>query len=429
MSLIHRIKHFYRSVVSYLRLYRAQVIIISTVLVIGILVAVTVTSQSMQHPKSALHAIPTTSASPNPTLAPTPSTTPGPIIAAPKPVQAADQGLNFGIAAGGGLSSIGTTDLNVRFKDMRNLGIRWVRFDVDWSEIQPDSSNAYNWAGYDRVVAALQANGLSGLGIITYTPAWARSSECTTSNKCSPSNPAVFAKFAGIVAARYAPKGIHTWEIWNEPNITDFWLPSANTAAYTQMLKLSYRNIKLTDAHSTVLTGGTASTGTGKGSLSPADFVAGIYANGGYGYFDAVANHPYSRPFLPSFDWYWNAWQQMANTKPNIRSIMVANGDAAKKIWITEYGTPTGGPGGLATNGLILSERNDDHVTEALQSRTVTTAIAMYRTYSWAGPFFWYSYKDNGTSQDDAENFYGLIRANGTHKPAYGAYQSAIAKP
>jgi len=367
---------------------------------------------------------------PTPTLSPIRTPSPAPAVThITTPIPTPDPGFNFGIATGGGLSDLGTSDLNARFKDMRALGVRWVRFDVDWSQIQPSSSSAYSWAGYDRVASALQANGLNGLGIITYTPAWARMAECSGSDKCSPSDPNAYANFAGTVAARYAPKGIHTWEIWNEPNSADFWLPEANTSAYTQILKLSYAAIKHIDPRSTVLTGGTASNGTGHGNLLPADFIAGIYANGGRGYFDAVADHPYSRPFLPSFNWYWNAWQQMANTQPNIRSIMVANGDGAKKIWITEYGTPTGGPGGLATNGLLFSERDDDHVTEALQAKTVTTAVAMYRAYSWAGPFFWYSYKDNGTSPNDTENFYGLVRADGTHKPAYAAYKSAIANP
>ena len=33
----------------------------------------------------------------------------------------------------------------------------------------------------------------------------------------------------------------------------------------------------------------------------------------------------------------------MYQTSPSIRSIMVANGDSAKKIWITEFGAPTSG--------------------------------------------------------------------------------------
>jgi hypothetical protein len=198
-------------------------------------------------------------------------------------------------------------------------------------------------------------------------------------------------------------------------------------ALYTQMLKLSYSSIKAVDPASTVLTGGTAACGTGSGNLSASDFLSGIYANGGKGYFDAVADHPYAIPFLPEFGWYWNYWQQMAATSPSVRSVMVAAGDGAKKIWITEYGTPTGGPGSVAASGMTMAEQPDDHVTEALQAETVTQAVSLVKSYSWVGGFFWYSYKDNGTDESDTENFYGLVRADGSRKPAYYAYQSALA--
>jgi hypothetical protein len=309
---------------------------------------------------------------------------------------------------------------------MRAIGVKWVRFDVDWSKIQPDSATSYDWTDYDRIVQALQANGLHGLGIIDFTPTWAQSTACAGSNRCEPADPAQYAAFAKTVAARYSPDGMHTWEIWNEPNITDFWLPQADTSEYTQMLKLSYQGIKNADPASTVLVGGLASCGTGAGNLSPTDFLSGIYASGGKGSFDAVADHPYAIPFLPSFGWYWNYWQQMAITSPSLRSVMVANGDGAKKIWITEYGTPTGGPGGEASNGMTMAEQYDDHVTESLQAETVTQAVQLYKSYPWAGAFFWYSYEDNGTDESDAENFYGLLRADGSRKPAYYAFQTAI---
>jgi len=252
---------------------------------------------------------------------------------------------------------------------LKELGVRWVRFDFDWSKIQPNSATSYNWAGYDKVADALRANGINGLGIIDYTPAWARRDDCSSSDKCEPKNLTDFANFAGSVAARYGPKGMHTWEIWNEPNSAEFWLPTPNTADYTQMLKQSYLAIKHADIESTVLTGGTSSAGTGNNNFAASDFLAGIYTNGGRGYFDAVADHPYSRPFLPAFNWYRNAWQQMANTQPSIRSVMIANGDTNKKIWITEYGAATNGPGVAASNGLYFDEQNADHVTEALQAR------------------------------------------------------------
>jgi hypothetical protein len=34
----------------------------------------------------------------------------------------------------------------------------------------------------------------------------------------------------------------------------------------------------------------------------------------------------------------------MDDTKPSLRSTMIANGDSGMKIWVTEFGAPTDGP-------------------------------------------------------------------------------------
>jgi hypothetical protein len=39
---------------------------------------------------------------------------------------------------------------------------------------------------------------------------------------------------------------------------------------------------------------------------------------------------------------------------------------------------------------------------------------------------FWYSYKDDGTASHTTENFYGLLRADGTKKPAYASFKQAV---
>ncbi|MDO8523957.1 MAG: glycosyl hydrolase, partial [bacterium] len=163
------------------------------------------------------------------------------------------------------------------------------------------------------------------------------------------------------------------------------------------------------------------------GSISPIDFLAELYRQGVGAYFDAVAFHPYSFPLPPEYAEQSNAWQQMENTTPSVRSVMAENGDSAKQIWITEYGAPTGGPGARATEDNYLSTRYADHVSEDWQARILTEALTAARGYPWIGPFFWYSYKDIGTSPATNENFFGLLRYDGSEKPAYAELKQAIA--
>jgi hypothetical protein len=151
-----------------------------------------------------------------------------------------------------------------------------------------------------------------------------------------------------------------------------------------------------------------------------------MYAAGGKAFFDAVGYHPYSYPVPASYNVSWSAWTKMGLTSPSLRSIMVANGDTAKQIWATEFGAPTGGPGPIATTTNYNLNGSPDHVNEALQAAMATDVVSVTNATPWLATTFWYSYIDEGTSASDTENFYGLLRANGTRKPAYTALQAAL---
>lgn len=366
---------------------------------------------------------PTSTATPTPSATPTPAPTTAASAAAPATPGAASR---FGLSVGDTLPGLAPTELNRRLDDMKSLGIGWIRLDVDWNNIQPDGPTKYHWENLDRVVAAANARGLKLLPIITYSPSWARSSACPGAHECNPADPNRYAAFAAATVARYAPQGIHQWEIWNEPNDHGFWGTTPNAGAYTSLLRAAYPAIKRTDPSATVITGGLASTDTDNGNIPQLDFVAGMYAAGAKPYFDAIGYHPYSFPVPPAYTATWNAWSKMALNTYSIRSVMTAQGDAAKQIWITEYGAPTNGPGGGSSLSNYNLEGNADHVDEAYQAALATAFVQATNASPWAGPAFWYSYLDGGTSPETNENFFGLIRANGTHKPAYDAYRKAI---
>ena len=105
---------------------------------------------------------------------------------------------------------------------------------------------------------------------------------------------------------------------------------------------------------------------------------------------------------------------------------MTSHGDGEKKIWSTEYGAPTNGPGTQATEAGYDPSAGEYYVSESLQARMASQAIADVRAASWSGPLFWYSYKDLGTDPTSSENFFGLLRADGSQKPAYTAIKSML---
>jgi hypothetical protein len=58
----------------------------------------------------------------------------------------------------------------------------------------------------------------------------------------------------------------------------------------------------------------------------------------------------------------------------------------------------------------------------------LAAAITSFHAEPWAGPFFWFSYQDNGSTGSSNETYFGLIRADGSHKPAYDTYRQLIAQ-
>jgi polysaccharide biosynthesis protein PslG len=332
----------------------------------------------------------------------------------------------FGMSVGEDFNSLSEEELINRFNDLASLGFGWLRFDIDWSNIQPANSNEYNWEKIDRIVKIANIYSLKLLPVLDYTPRWARSADCLFSPKCAPADPNQFAIFAAKAVQRYSSFGINSWEIWNEPNMRFFWRPAPDPQNYSELIKITYKAVKEQDQSALVISGGLAPAETKAGNIAPVDFLNTLYKNNSHLYFDAVGFHPYSYPVLPSYTQSWNAWSQMAITKKRLRSGMIDNGDANKKIWITEFGAPTGGPDNISDFGNYNLTSNPDHVTENLQAEIAKDAINTVKNYSWSGPLFWYSYQDLGIDSGTIENFFGLIRFDGTQKPTYNVFKKLI---
>src|SRR3954454_16496286 len=134
-----------------------------------------------------------------------------------------------GIATGPALVTESDADFQRDIKGIAATGVSWVRTDFLWGVGEP-KQGTYRWDRYDRLVDGVRQHDLHLLGVVAYNPAWNR--PAGTDNKYAPTDVQAYAAFAGAAAARYAPKGVHTWEIWNEPNTSAFWKPKPDPDAY-----------------------------------------------------------------------------------------------------------------------------------------------------------------------------------------------------
>jgi hypothetical protein len=292
-----------------------------------------------------------------------------------------------------------------------STGATWIRLPFDWNSVQPNGPGSYNWTYEDRVVSAARARGLQVLGLAAYTPPWARpsSAACPSQTQyCPPANPTAYATFVGAAAARYAPQGVHTWEIWNEPNWDPWWASAGgpNAAAYVALLKPAYVALHGADPRAFVVTGGLAPHGDlGSNPTDPrhpVNFLQAMYAAGAKGYFDAVGHHPYPPlPYAPmSGKIGWNA---LLYTQ-TIHDVMTANGDGAKQIWGTEWGAPTG------TSSMSVGA--------STQAQYVMSEYQQWATYPYVGPLFVHEIRDESTDTSSWSENLGLERLNGAPKPA-----------
>lgn len=274
--------------------------------------------------------------------------------------------------------------------DVAELGARYVRLDVTWAFIEPTAGNR-TWGFYDAVMDDIKASGLEPIMLIAY----GNTAYGSPSNMAPPPDHGDYAAFAGAVAARYSqPRwGFHVYQAWNEPNLASFWGGPPNAAAYVNLLAEASAAIRAADPAATVLTAGIAPAGV-------TAYVSAMYAAGARPHFDGLAIHPYIG--------------EGADSMWDVRGVMNANGDTGKLVWATEFGWSTWPTPGNS---------------EALQASRFTQAAGWWRDPQQGptGAFVAYTHRDTGAVASNPEHWFGLLRPDGTRKPAWTAFRDLVA--
>jgi hypothetical protein len=106
------------------------------------------------------------------------------------------------------------------------LGVKYVRNDITWKDMQKSRSAPIVFTGSDAMVGAAQASKIKVLGVLDYSNPWANkgSAICKLNDdKVTPDDPADFANFAKQVVQHYDldtfAGTVFAYEVWNEENI------------------------------------------------------------------------------------------------------------------------------------------------------------------------------------------------------------------
>lgn len=337
--------------------------------------------------------------------------------------------LGFGLSYGDALTWMPDEQLDRAMADARELGVTWLRVDLSWKNIQPDAPYQYLWERFDRVVDAADSHGLRLVPTLSYTPRWARDPVCAHTNQsCPPADNARFAEFSRLAAVRYAPRGVHTWEIWNEPNIKSFWKSGPDATRYTALLTATAKAVRSVDSDAYLLLGGLAAVDTipSKQYVSHKTFLAELGRAGALRQVDALSYHPYTYPLLPSTETATGTrFQDIDRSPDNLVSTLKRYGKPDMPIWLTETGAPTWSPGTAADS---QDARGTTHVTPRLQAEIAADTVTTSAAIPSVAVVCWYSYQDAGPEGSDSRKsrHYGLTYHDGTRKPAFDAYKEAI---
>lgn len=291
-----------------------------------------------------------------------------------------------------------TAAVNRHLDEMQALGVNTVRIGLPWRYNEPFPPGTLPppleeaaWARSDYIVNAAADRGMAIVAALVHAPDWAGvvpNWDWSLFGAEEPPHPELFGEYAGRVATRYGEK-IAAYEIWNEPNSLFAWMPTIDPAAYTEVLQAAYAAIK--DANGDdpndplVVAGVLVAVFSSPITMDPVTFVETMYASGAKGYFDALSFHPYHYTLKFSEGVKDDFWRAPLEQLIDIRQLMLDNGDAALKIWATEYG---------------LSTFGDNAVTEEQQAEFIEDFLNAWKDLkdadgtSYAGPSFIYTLRD-----------------------------------
>lgn len=309
--------------------------------------------------------------------------------------------------------------LNAMYDQAASAGAKWVRVTLFWDLMEPVQGQL-DWERSDMIFDTVKAKGLKMNLVIRSAPSWAADGADTSVHNYAPSDDRSYGNICYMIAKRYLNRGVPiVFELGNEQNMKFFNMPEVDPVKYTRnMLIPGSKGIRqaadqLGVPSPLILVGGFAPVEPYyvPDSVSPLDFMQAIYDNGGQGYFDSIAYHPYTYVSEPSGShWTFAELQRIVD-------LMDGKGDTGRRIWATEVGWATGAGGG--------------EVSEDDQAAFTAQEFDLWYSLPYAGPMLWYELVDNASHDDnERENTFGLMYSGEpmTKKPAFDVFAAKAAE-
>ncbi len=299
---------------------------------------------------------------------------------------------------------------------MARGGATHVRALFEWRYAQPEEGGRYDWSRFDGLMLHSALHGIQVLPVIIGSPEWV--ARRPSLQPRTHEDRKQFQAYLAALARRYGPDGtfwqqlpivpytpITHWQIWNEPNLHNYWKGELEPRSYAHFLAMSRAALHSVDSQAQIVTAGMPET---KSGLPMSKYLKGLYRIKSFKKsVDAVAAHSYAM----------NAKGALATMRKQ-RRVMDKAGDQRTPLWVTEIGWASAGP---STHPLV---RNPED-----QARLLTRSFSLLEQNADRlnlGPIFWFNWRDaresNTNEPDHFSRHTGLFTRDRMPKPAWLAF-------
>jgi len=291
------------------------------------------------------------------------------------------------------------------------LGVKWARVQTGWARTERTRGD-YDFGWLDEVVDSLRRIGVQpwfnlGYGNRLYTPGAPHESAVGWAPVHSAEARQAWIRYTQRIAEHFRDRVKH-WEIWNEPNIPNFWQPEKpNPDHYFDLVRMTAPEIRRR-VPGAVIVGGALT-----GMPQVLDYLERCCQLGLARYIDKLSYHPYRA--VPE-----------SNYETQIRAFraLLARYRSGIALWQGENGCPSENNGAGALANL---DWNEQRQAKWLLRRLLTDLrldielTSYFHTVDMVN-YIWSS------GQSGKTNFKGVLRGRDyTPKPSYFAFQSLCA--
>jgi polysaccharide biosynthesis protein PslG len=288
---------------------------------------------------------------------------------------------------------------------VEDLGVGYVRFDVRWDEAENETKEI-NTSIYAPHFSNLLTRGIRAIASLNFNnPSYGAASIFSS---FTPPQIDGFARFAYAMVKQYQGRKDITWEIYNEPNQPGFW-PNPNAIDYMDLAAATSSAIRLADPEAEIFG---PSLGHGPLEKRPqpppwsSEYLDFLYLKrcldeGLLPLVNKVSVHPY-----PVED-----PEAVTKTYDLLRSLL------------RKY--PGGSQIPLSVSETGYSTQGEYRVSEREQAMWLPRQILINLSKRISPTIIW-SLRDMSVVQGESNEFYGLVRSDGSKKPAYGSVKTLI---